>query len=68
MREMETKFDMSDLGEMSFFLGMEIHQATDGIFISKRKYAWDILKMFKMERCKPVPTLLVHDEKILKFE
>jgi len=39
MQEMETKFEMSDLGEMSYFLGMEIHQATAGIFISQRKYA-----------------------------
>jgi len=68
MQEMETKFEMSDLGEMSYFLGMEIHQATAGIFISQRKYAWDILKRFKMERCKSVPTPLVHNEKISKFE
>jgi len=33
---------MLDLGEMSYFLGMEIHQATIGIFNSQRKYAWDI--------------------------
>lgn len=67
-QEMQTKFEMSNLGEMNYFLGMEIHQATDGIFISQRKYAWDILKRFKMERCKPVSTPLVHNEKILKFE
>ncbi|XP_047252355.1 uncharacterized mitochondrial protein AtMg00810-like [Capsicum annuum] len=49
-QEMETKFEMSELGEMNYFLGMEIHQATDGIFISQRKYAWDVLKKFKMEK------------------
>ncbi|XP_049348507.1 uncharacterized mitochondrial protein AtMg00810-like [Solanum verrucosum] len=68
MQEMETKFEMSDLDEISYFLAMEIHQATDGIFISQRKYAWDILKRLKMERCKPIPTPLVHNEKISKFE
>ncbi|XP_047251356.1 uncharacterized protein LOC124886573 [Capsicum annuum] len=36
-REMETKFKMSDLGEMNYFLEMEIHQATNGIFISPEK-------------------------------
>ncbi|XP_015170395.1 uncharacterized mitochondrial protein AtMg00810-like [Solanum tuberosum] len=68
MQEMETKFEMSNLGEMSYFLEMEIHQATARIFISQRKYAWDILKRFKMERCKSTPTPLVHNEKISKFE
>ncbi|XP_049400004.1 secreted RxLR effector protein 161-like [Solanum stenotomum] len=47
---------------------MEIYQATAVIFISQRKYARDILKRFKMKRCKSVPTPLVHNEKISKFE
>ncbi|XP_015161834.1 uncharacterized mitochondrial protein AtMg00810-like [Solanum tuberosum] len=68
MREMETKFEMSDLGEMSYLLGMQIHQPIDRIFTSQRKYAWDILKRLKMERCKRVPIPLVHNEKILNFE
>ncbi|KAH0696277.1 hypothetical protein KY289_013759 [Solanum tuberosum] len=55
---METKFDMSDLGEMNYFLGMEIHPDTDVIFISQRKYAWDILKRFKIERFKLISTPL----------
>ncbi|XP_016540920.1 uncharacterized mitochondrial protein AtMg00810-like [Capsicum annuum] len=67
-QEMETKFEMLDLGQINYFLGMEIHQATDGIFISQRKYTWDILKKFKMERCKPVSTLLVHNKNISKSE
>lgn len=49
-------------------MGMENHQTTNEIFISLRKYAWDIFKRFKMERCKRVLTPLVHNEKISKFE
>ena len=49
-------------------MGMENHQTTNEIFISLRKYALDILERFKIERCKPVLTTLVHNEKISKFE
>ena len=46
--EMEKVFDMSDLGYMHYFLGMEVHQENNGIFLSQKKYAQDILKKFKM--------------------
>ncbi|XP_074271155.1 secreted RxLR effector protein 161-like [Silene latifolia] len=57
---------MTDLGLMNFFLGMEVHQAEDGIFISQNKYAREILKRFKMENCKPVSTPLVLNGKLSK--
>jgi hypothetical protein len=41
-------FEMTDLGLMSYFLGIEVVQQKDGIFISQKKYASDILKKFKM--------------------
>ena len=66
--EMEKMFEMSDLGEMKYFLGMEIHQCSTGIFISQKKYALDLLKKFKMERCKVVSTPLVYNEKLSKEE
>uniref|UniRef100_A0A6N2MMZ3 Reverse transcriptase Ty1/copia-type domain-containing protein n=1 Tax=Salix viminalis TaxID=40686 RepID=A0A6N2MMZ3_SALVM len=40
-REMDNVFDMSDLGVMNYFLGMEIHQSSSGIFLSQRKYVVD---------------------------
>ena len=49
-------FEMTDLGLMSYFLGIEVVQQSDGIFISQKKYAVDILKKFKMENSKPVST------------
>ena len=51
-REMENVFDMSDLGVMNYFLGMEIHQSSSGIFLSQRKYVVDVLNRFKLESCK----------------
>ncbi|KAL4369603.1 hypothetical protein GQ457_05G026510 [Hibiscus cannabinus] len=66
--EMKKKFEMTDLGLMNYFLGMEVHQGEDGIFISQRKYANDVLKKFKMQNCKPVSTPLVVNEKLSKVD
>ena len=57
-REMQDVFEISDLGIMNYFLGMEIYQCSLGIFISQRKYVVDILKKFKLELCKEIATLL----------
>lgn len=64
--EMQDVFEMSDLGTMNYFLGMEIKQCSSGIFISQKKYAIDILKRFKLDSCKEVATPLVQNEKISK--
>ena len=53
---MISQFEMTDLGLMSYFLGIEVHQLDGGIFISQRKYASDILKKFKMDVAKPMMT------------
>lgn len=61
--EMKKKFEMTDLGLMNYFLGMEVQQSEDGIFISQTKYAEDILKNFKIQCSKAVATPLVLNEK-----
>jgi hypothetical protein len=47
---------MSLLGELSFFLGLQIRQRNQGIFISQTKYIREMLKRFRMEDCKLVIT------------
>ncbi|KAL6333170.1 hypothetical protein AAG906_028353 [Vitis piasezkii] len=64
--EMEQVFEMTDLGEMSYFLGMEVHQKQNEIFICQQKYAKEILKKFKMEECKPTSTPMNQKEKFCK--
>ena len=49
-------FEMTDLGLMSFFLGMEIMQNKEEIFICQKKYSREILKKFQMDNCKPTTT------------
>ena len=58
-KDMQSEFEMSLLGEMNFFLGLQISQLNDGIFISQSKYIKEMLKNFGMEDYKPVNTLMI---------
>jgi hypothetical protein len=53
---MQNEFEISLLGEPSFFLGLQICQRNQGIFISQTKYIREMLKRFGMEDCKLVTT------------
>ncbi|KAK8934097.1 hypothetical protein KSP39_PZI014574 [Platanthera zijinensis] len=53
---MKKEFEMTNLGELSYFLGVEVQQREDGIFIAQKKYAEEILKKFRMENSKPIST------------
>ena len=53
---MQSEFEMSLLGELSFFLGLQIRQSNQGICISQTKYIREMLKRFGMEDSKPVIT------------
>ena len=44
MEKMEEQFEMFGLGEMSYFLGLEVHQSKDGIFLNQEKYVREVLK------------------------
>jgi len=46
------------MGELSFFLGLQVKQSKDGIFLSHSKYFKEILKKFEMEKCKKATTPL----------
>jgi hypothetical protein len=54
-----TKFEMKDLGQMHYFLGLEVWQRSDKIFLSQGKYTLEILKRFKMTDYKSMPTPMV---------
>jgi hypothetical protein len=50
------EFKMSMMGELQFFLGLQIKQAKEGTFVHQAKYTKDILKKFKMDESKPLST------------
>ncbi|RVW57878.1 Retrovirus-related Pol polyprotein from transposon TNT 1-94 [Vitis vinifera] len=52
-------FDMTDLGRMRFFLGIEVLQKSNGIFICQMRYATEVLKRFGMFDSKPVSSPIV---------
>jgi hypothetical protein len=53
---MTDRFEMSMMGELNFFLGFQIKQLEDGMFISQIKYTHDLLKKFGMDKVKPIKT------------
>jgi len=53
---MVQKFEMIDIGLMTHFIGLEVMQKEEGIFVSQSDYATNILERFKMESCNPVST------------
>ena len=56
--DLEKEFEMKDLGLLHYFLGLEIWQRSDGLFVSQGKYAREILEKFNMQGCKPIDTPL----------
>ena len=59
-------FEMSMLGELTFFLGLWVSQPHKGIFITQTKYINDMLKKFKFEDYKPDSTPMVTGCKLSK--
>nr|GEV34037.1 hypothetical protein [Tanacetum cinerariifolium] len=57
--KMSSKFQMSMMGQMSFFLGLQVSQNPEGIFINQSKFALEILKKFGMDSCDPTDTPMV---------
>ncbi|GJR64237.1 retrovirus-related pol polyprotein from transposon TNT 1-94, partial [Tanacetum coccineum] len=58
-KEMNSKFQMSMMGQMSFFLGLQVSQSPRGIFINQAKYALETLKKYGMDLSDPVDTPMV---------
>eukprot|EP00253_Pinus_taeda_P010922 PITA_10922 len=56
---MQKEFEMSLLGELTYFLGLQVQQNRDGIFLSQTKYLKQILKKYGMEDSKPICTPMV---------
>ncbi|KAK2442007.1 putative mitochondrial protein [Trifolium repens] len=63
---MKNVFDMTDLGRMRYFLGVEVNQGSHGIFICQQKYIKDILSRFGMEMCNVVCSPIVPGNKLSK--
>lgn len=55
-KQLAQEFEVKDLGNLKYFLGMEVARSRKGIVVSQRKYTLDLLKETGMIGCKPVDT------------
>nr|GEU41791.1 retrovirus-related Pol polyprotein from transposon TNT 1-94 [Tanacetum cinerariifolium] len=61
---MKSRFEMLMMGEMTFFLGLQVNQSPCGIFINQSNYVLEILKKYGMESCDPVGTPMEIKDKL----
>lgn len=54
--DMKNTFEMSNLGVLNYFLGLEVKQERDGIFVTQKKYVEDLLEEFNLIHCKAAAT------------
>ncbi|KAK2973057.1 hypothetical protein RJ640_017279 [Escallonia rubra] len=65
---MRREFEMSMMGELTFFLGLQIKQSKEGIFISQSKYTRELLKRFGLDNAKPRGTPISPSVNLVKDE
>jgi hypothetical protein len=65
-KSMQIEFEMSLIGEQSYFLGLQVKQSSTGIFISREKYLKEMLNKLQMEDSSPISTSMVVGCKLSK--
>ena len=68
VEQMKNKFEMSMVGELNYFLRLQVKQSSDEIFISQSKYAKNLVKKFGMDSTKHLKTPMRTNEKLSKDE
>ena len=61
---MKKEFEMSMVGELNYFLGLQVKQQKDGIFISQEKYAKNLVKRFGLDSKKHASTIMISSTKL----
>jgi histone deacetylase 1/2 len=64
LKKLNEEFVLKDLGDLHYFLGIEVSKVCDGIILTQEKYANDVLKRIGMTQCKPVSSPLSISEKV----
>jgi len=58
IRQLGVQVSLKDLGDLHYFIGVEVQQTREGIFLSQQKYIRDLLKRANMEGARPIHTPL----------
>lgn len=66
IKKLMNNFAVKDLGLLEYFLGIEVKHEKNGILLSQRRYALDLLKKANMEKCKAISTPMASNEKLLR--
>ena len=64
LHDLSSEFALKDLGDLHFFLGIEVKKTQDPIVLNQEKYIIELLSRMGMKNCKPVPTPLSSSEKL----
>jgi hypothetical protein len=67
LANLKSDFAINDLGDLHYFLGIEVKKVDDGVLLTQEKYATDILRRVGMLQCKPVPTPLSMSDKLSAY-
>ena len=68
LKDLQKDFALKDLGDLHYFLGIEVKKVRNGIVLTQHKYANDLLKKTGMVDCKPMSTPLSTSEKLSLHE
>jgi histone deacetylase 1/2 len=64
LKDLGANFALKDLGDLHYFLGIEVKKTRNGIILTQEKYATDLLTRVGMQACKAAPTPLSSTEKL----
>jgi histone deacetylase 1/2 len=64
LRDLNVNFAIKDLGDLHFFLGIEVKKLHNGLLLTQEKYATELLDKVGMHSCKPAPTPLSSSEQL----
>ena len=63
--DLKTTFEMTDLGLLHYFIGMEVYQSHGGIFLSQHRYLKQLLETYSMSNCRPFPVQWIQTQSYL---
>lgn len=64
LRQLDQDFAIKDLGDLHYFLGIEVKRSRGELFLTQERYATSILEKVNMNQCKPISTPLATTEKL----
>jgi histone deacetylase 1/2 len=64
LKDLQSEFALKDLGDLHYFLGIEVKRLEDGLVLSQQQYAMEILAKAEMKNCRPISTPMCTSKKL----